>query len=87
MILEPTEGDELIALMPEAAEVKVYSGTHRSGSQFVKAAIVAQGELDASRVREHCKKHLIYYKRPSSILFVDCLPKTVSGKIILDQLP
>ena len=33
------------------------------------------------------KRHLVYFKRPDAILFVDALPKSASGKIISHQLP
>lgn len=83
----PSEVEEVIRLMPQVLEVKVYAGTPKSGPQFVKAAIVKATDLDARDVRRHCEEHLVFYKRPGTILFVDSLPKTPSGKIILSQLP
>lgn len=87
MKVVPSDVEEVIAQIPEVREVKVYSGENRDGSQFVKTAVVLEGELDVVQVREHCKKHLIYYKHPQTVLFVDSLPKTASGKIILNDLP
>ncbi len=87
MKVVPGEVEEVLLLMPAVQEVKVYSGRLASGGQFVKAAIVANSEFDPAAARKHCGEHLIYYKRPSQILVVDSLPKTASGKIVLDQLP
>jgi len=82
----PSEVEEVIRQLPEVREVKVYAGQNVSGSQFVKAAIVAPG-LAVPQIRAHCEKHLVYYKRPDAVLLLDTLPKTPSGKVIRDRLP
>ena len=83
----PSEVEEVIASLPGVAEVKVYPGRHRSGSQFVKAAVVLRGGLELADLRAHCEQNLVYYKRPEQVRLVESLPRTPSGKIILDQLP
>jgi acyl-CoA synthetase (AMP-forming)/AMP-acid ligase II len=87
MKVVPSEVEEVVAALPGVSEVKVYAGKRRSGTQFVKAAIVASAPLDVKTVRDHCERHLVYYKCPDTVLLVDSLPKTASGKIIRDQLP
>lgn len=87
MKVVPSEVEEILATVPGVRESKVYAGRLRSGDQFIKAAIVSSGPCDASHFRKHCEEHLVYYKRPSRFLFVDSLPKTPAGKIILDRLP
>jgi len=87
MKVVPSEVEEILAAMPGVRETKVYAGRLGSGDQFVKAAIVANGVTDPSRFRAHCEQNLVYYKRPSRYVFVESLPKTPSGKIILDRLP
>ena len=82
----PSEVEEVIRMLPEVAEAKVYAG-QSSGSQFVKAAIVAQSPIDGARIRPHCRKHLVYYKQPEAITFLDALPRTPTGKIIRERLP
>ena len=83
----PSEVAEVIATLPEVAEVHVYPGRNRSGSYFVKSAVVAHDKIDRSRIKAHCEKHLVYYKRPSQIIMVDSLPRSSRGKIIREQLP
>lgn len=85
----PSEVEEVIANLDGVSEVKVYAGNSRSGTQFVKAAIVANDAVDDPAIRAHraCARELIYYKRPSAVLLVDSLPKTRTGKVILDELP
>ncbi|MCA9042525.1 MAG: long-chain fatty acid--CoA ligase, partial [Planctomycetaceae bacterium] len=83
----PSEVEAVLAQLPEVRELKVYAGTNRDGSQFVKVAIVPDGILDRKRLVEHCRQHLIYYKHPQKVIFVEQLPKTASGKVILNELP
>ena len=83
----PREVEEVIAALPGVAEVKVYPGRTRHGSLHVKAAVVADDAIDTAQVKAHCQEHLIYYKRPARIVFLDALPKSSAGKVLRDQLP
>jgi long-chain acyl-CoA synthetase len=83
----PCEVEEALMLLPQVAEAKVYKGVDPTGLEFVKTAIVKDGAITAADVRAHCEKHLVFYKRPNVVLFVDSLPKTPSGKVILSELP
>lgn len=87
MKVVPSEVEEVIAGIDGVREAKVYAGNSRSGSQFVKAAVVSDGSVTDAVIREHCARELIYYKRPSAVLLVESLPKTPSGKVILSELP
>jgi acyl-CoA synthetase (AMP-forming)/AMP-acid ligase II len=83
----PREVEDVICLLPGVAEVKVYPGTYPSGSQYVKAAVVAEGPVDAAAVRAHCQQNLVYYKRPERVVLLDALPRSAAGKIVREQLP
>jgi acyl-CoA synthetase (AMP-forming)/AMP-acid ligase II len=83
----PSEVESVIRDFPGIADVKVYAGQHRSGSQIVKAAVAAPASLDLAALREHCAAHLVAYKRPEIIIPLEALPRTATGKIIRDQLP
>ncbi len=87
MKVVPNEVEEVISALPGVTSVKVYAGQRRSGATFVKAAIVATPGMKPQTVRAHCEKHLVYYKRPGAIHFVESLPKSPTGKILRDQLP
>ncbi|MCE9552123.1 MAG: acyl--CoA ligase [Planctomycetes bacterium] len=87
MKVVPSEVEEVISAMPGVREVKVYAGTHRSGSELVKAAVAVDGELDVSQIREYCELNLAPYKRPQVIQLVEALPRSPMGKILRDQLP
>ena len=87
MKVVPNEVEEVIAALPGVGSVKVYAGQRRSGVAFVKAAVVAAPDVTSRTVREHCQRHLVYYKRPGAVYLVDSLPKSPAGKILRDQLP
>jgi acyl-CoA synthetase (AMP-forming)/AMP-acid ligase II len=87
MKVVPSEVEEVIAAFPQIADVKVYAGVHRTGSQIVKAAVAAPGTLDMAALKRHCTAHLAPYKRPEVIIRLEALPRSPTGKIIQDQLP
>lgn len=83
----PCEVEEVIAALPGVLDVKVYAGRRASGGQFIKAAVVVEPHLEATTIRTHCEKNLVYYKRPERIIPLASLPRSPAGKIIRDQLP
>ena len=83
----PCEVEEVISLLPQVAEVKVYSAPNRWGSNSVKAAVVAKDGVTDRHVRDHCKRHLVSYKQPEQITMLDALPRSPAGKIVLSKLP
>jgi acyl-CoA synthetase (AMP-forming)/AMP-acid ligase II len=83
----PSEVEETIAAVPGVIEVKVYAGSRKSGSQFIKAAIVVEPHVDLASIRSACERNLVYYKRPDRIIPLDALPRSAAGKIQKDQLP
>jgi acyl-coenzyme A synthetase/AMP-(fatty) acid ligase len=87
MKVVPSEVEAVVAAIAGVAEAKVYGGSHPSGSQVVKAAIVADGSVELASIVRRCEEELLYYKRPTIITMVNALPKTPSGKIIRELLP
>jgi len=83
----PSEVEEVIGSLPGVAEVKVYAGATPHGSRYVKAAVVADSGIDVPRIKAHCQKHLVYFKRPGRIILMDALPRSSRGKIVAEQLP
>jgi len=83
----PCEVEDVIAALPGIHEVKVYAGRRRNGAQFVKAAVVADPQVDEAAILAHCERNLVFYKCPERIIPVDALPRSPAGKILRDQLP
>lgn len=82
----PKEVEEVIAMLPEVAEVKVY-GAHWKGEEEVEAAVVRRAPIDEGQILKHCDQHLVSYKCPTAIHFVESLPRTAAGKIAMERLP
>ncbi len=81
----PREVEDVISLLPGVVEVKVYARQWRS-QEVVEAAIVCRGSLEEEQIIRHCEKHLVSYKCPTAIRFVNALPRTASGKVAVDRL-
>ncbi|MEM2983350.1 MAG: long-chain fatty acid--CoA ligase, partial [Candidatus Bathyarchaeia archaeon] len=54
----------------------------------VKAIVVPKkGEVvTEEEIIEHCRRHLASYKKPTSVAFVDELPKSPLGKVLKKEL-
>lgn len=83
----PNEVEDVIAMMPEVAEVGVVGVPDPHSGEVVKAVIVKKDpDLTAQQVKTYCKEQLTAYKVPKKIEFRDELPKTNVGKILRRKL-
>ena len=81
----PAEVEEVLAEHPGVAEVGVVGVPHPHHGEAVKAFVVPQPGAHARRGpadRRGAAIDLARYKCPSKILFVDELPRNVSGKLL-----
>jgi long-chain acyl-CoA synthetase len=84
----PAEVEEVLAAHPAVAEVGVVGVPHPHTGEAVKAFVVLR---EGATVHEEtliswCLDHLARYKCPAKILFVDELPRNVSGKLLRREL-
>lgn len=84
----PAEVEEVLGEHPGVAEVGVVGVPHPHHGEAVKAFVVAAPgtHLDEDQLIEWCSDHLARYKCPTKILFVDELPRNVSGKLLRRSL-
>ncbi len=84
----PAEVEEVIAEHPAVAEVGVVGVAHPHTGEAVRAwVVVRQGmNLDEDTLVAWCNERLARYKCPSKVLFVDQLPRNVSGKLLRRSL-
>ncbi len=84
----PNEVEEVLATHPGVQEVGVVGVPHPHQGEAVKAFVVpkAGAHLDEDQLIDWCSDHLARYKCPSKVLFVDQLPRNVSGKLLRRSL-
>jgi long-chain acyl-CoA synthetase len=84
----PAEVEEVLAAHPGVAEVGVIGVPHPHHGEAVKAFVVAaEGtHLDEDQLIDWCLDHLARYKCPSKVIFVDELPRNLSGKLLRREL-
>ncbi|WP_312472442.1 fatty acid--CoA ligase family protein [Neobacillus sp.] len=79
----PREVEEVIYEHPDVVEVAVVGVPDPNQGEAVSAYVVSKNpELNKEQLLEYCKEHLAKYKVPSSIEFIEELPKNTTGKIL-----
>ncbi len=84
----PAEVEEVLMEHPDVAEVGVIGVPHPHTGEAVKAFVVLKPGAAAHEdtLVSWCLDNLARYKCPSKILFVDELPRNVSGKLLRRDL-
>jgi acyl-CoA synthetase (AMP-forming)/AMP-acid ligase II len=79
----PSEVEEFIRTMPGVADVAIVGLPHERWGQSVAAAIISEPgfELEGEAVIEFCRHGLAGYKKPTTVRFLDDLPRTASLKV------
>jgi len=80
----PAEVEDVLLEHPLVDEVAVVGVPHPHTGESVKAYVVLHegATLDEEQVIAWCQDHLARYKCPNKVLFVDQLPKGLSGKVL-----
>jgi fatty-acyl-CoA synthase len=79
------EIEEVLSRHPGIEEGVVIGVPHPKWGESIRAVIVPRkgSHLTAEMVIDHCKQHLASHKKPTSVVFVDELPKgTFGGKVL-----
>lgn len=81
--VSPAEIERVIALVPGVADVVVIGVPDPKWGQVPKAVVARKkgARITQDDILEACKRELAGYKKPKTIVVVDDLPKTGSGKI------
>ncbi|TAN63236.1 AMP-dependent synthetase, partial [bacterium] len=80
--VSPLEIEEVVCQMPGVLECAAVGIKDEILGEAVKLYVVKNGKACRERdILRFCKINLSAYKVPKSIEFVDCLPKTHTGKI------
>ncbi len=84
----PAEVEEVLVLHPAVDAAAVVGVPHPHSGEAVKAfVVVADGAaVDEQALADHAAAQLARYKCPSTIAFVDELPRGVTGKVLRREL-
>jgi long-chain acyl-CoA synthetase len=87
----PAEVENVLFAHPGVADAAVIGVPSEKWGETVKAVIVRtagpQGdEVTAEMLIEMCRSHLAHFKCPTSVDFVDALPRNPSGKVLKREL-
>ncbi len=79
----PAEVEELLAGLPSIAEAAVVGVPDDEYGQRLKAFVVPRDghPLTEKQVKDHVRSHLARYKVPGAVVFLDALPRTMTGKV------
>nr|QEO74753.1 AMP-dependent synthetase and ligase [uncultured bacterium] len=85
--VELDEIEGLLRGLPEVKDVAVIDKEDEGGTKFLCAYVVAAGQADTGALRGFLAERLPGYMVPSSIIFMESLPRTITGKIDRRALP
>jgi acyl-CoA synthetase (AMP-forming)/AMP-acid ligase II len=76
------EVEEVLAFHPDIAEAIVIGYEDQKWGESVRALVVQKpgARLTENDVIEHCRHRLASYKKPTSVVFLDTIPKDAMGK-------
>jgi long-chain acyl-CoA synthetase len=84
----PREVEDVLYEHPAVLEAAVIGVPDEYRGETVKAFVSPRAgqHVDPDELVEHCKRQLAAYKYPRSVVLLDELPKTATGKILRRQL-
>lgn len=82
--VSPSEVERVVNAVPGVAESAVVGIPRGGGAEVVTVAVVLEpgAEFDEEAAREAAREHLAEYKRPSTYLVWEELPKSLIGKVL-----
>lgn len=86
--ITPREVEEVLHRLPEVEAVGVVGVPHQLYGEEVVAFITLRRNqtLEAEEVRQFCRGHLVGFKVPREVFFIEELPKGPSGKVLRRRL-
>jgi long-chain acyl-CoA synthetase len=84
--VDPQEVERVLISCEDVAECAVVPLKDPAGGEVVRAVVVASNPVTAKKLQRFCKKRLAPHKVPREVTFVEALPRTATGKVLLKEL-
>ncbi|MFC1532231.1 long-chain-fatty-acid--CoA ligase [Thermodesulfobacteriota bacterium] len=84
----PKEVENVLYMHPAVLEAAVFGVPHEKWGETVKAAVSLKKGMTVTEeeIIQFCKERVASYKKPTSVDFIDELPKNPNGKILRKDL-
>ena len=79
--IAPAEIDEVLSRHPSIADAITFGMPDPKYGEEVHAAVVLRGDATEREVQDFCHEHLVNFKVPKTVHFLDQLPRTATGKV------
>ncbi|MCU0594243.1 MAG: long-chain-fatty-acid--CoA ligase [Desulfobacterota bacterium] len=86
--ISPEEVEDVVCCYPKIDEVACVGVPHPEWGQEPRALVVLKKGESATpeEIMDFCKDRLAGFKRPKSVIFLDCLPRNQMGKLLRKEL-
>ena len=86
-MISPEEVEQALIAHPEVDDAAVIGVPDMEWGEEVRAVVVRRSDaITADALIEHCRRALASFKRPTSVVFIDELPRNVMGKVLKRDL-
>jgi fatty-acyl-CoA synthase len=82
----PAEVEDVLHAHPAVADVAVVGVPDERWGEVGVAFVVANGQVRAEDLAEHCRERLGSFKVPKRFRFIDALPMSAMNKVLKDEL-
>lgn len=84
----PVDVEDVLHNHPKVAEAAIIGVADKTRVEALKAFIILKKGETATKaeIKKFCREHLVDYKVPKEVVFMDALPKTGSGKVRKEDL-
>ena len=84
--VDPQEVERVLATCDAVAECAVVPMKDESCGEVVRAVIVIRTDTTVTKLQQFCRTRLAAHKVPRQVTFVDALPRSPTGKVLLKDL-